>query len=64
MKRGLFRHKQHYYDNSSYYFITADLGEGKRINSFQSLSYSDTVITSLMITKFTKMMRLILLNLV
>ena len=43
---GLFRHKQHYYDNSSYYFITADLGEGKRINSFQSLSYSDTVITS------------------
>ena len=43
---GLFRHKQHYYDNSSYYFITADLGEGKRINSFQSLSYSDTTITS------------------
>ena len=43
---GFFSHQQHYYDNSSYYFITADLGEGKRINSFQSLSYSDTTITS------------------
>jgi len=43
---GFFSHQQHYYDNSSYYFITADLGEGKRINSFQSLSYYDTTITS------------------
>ena len=44
---GFFSHQQHYYDNSSYYFITADMGEGKRVNSFQSKSYYDTTITSL-----------------
>ena len=43
---GFFSRQQHYYDNQTYYFITADLGEGKRINSFQSGLKFDTTITS------------------
>ena len=43
---NLFSRQQHYYDNNTYYFITADLGEGQRINSKQSLSSSDTIITT------------------
>ncbi|MDA9898281.1 type IX secretion system sortase PorU [Flavobacteriales bacterium] len=43
---GLFSRQQHYYDNFSHYFITSDLGEGKRVSSAPSLSSSDTIITT------------------
>tara|TARA_B100001057_G_scaffold444680_1_gene481826 strand:- start:2912 stop:6628 length:3717 start_codon:yes stop_codon:yes gene_type:complete len=43
---GLFSRQQHYYDNNTYYFITADFGEGKRVESFQSLSSADNIINT------------------
>ena len=43
---GLFSRQQHYYDNNTYYFITADFGEGKRVESFQSLSSADSIINT------------------
>ena len=43
---GLFSRQQHYYDDNTYYFITADMGEGKRVESFQSLSSADNVIST------------------
>ena len=61
---GLFSRQQHYYDDNTYYFITADIGEGKRVESFQSLSSSDTIIKPSMIIKFTKKKKSILSNLV
>ena len=42
---GFFSRQQHYFDNYTYYFITADLGEGQRVPSVQSLSSADTTIT-------------------
>ena len=43
---GLFSRQQHYYDDNTFYFITADIGEGKRVESFQSLSSADNVIST------------------
>jgi len=43
---GFFNRQQHYYDDNTYYFITADLGKGKRIESFQSLSNADSIINT------------------
>jgi len=43
---GFFSRQQHYYDDNTYYFITADLGQGKRVESFQSLSNADTIINT------------------
>ena len=43
---GLFSRQQHYYDDNTYYFITADIGEGKRVESFQSLSSADNIIST------------------
>ena len=43
---GFFSRQQHYYDDNTYYFITADLGQGKRVESFQSLSDADTIINT------------------
>jgi len=43
---GFFSRQQHYYDNYTYYFITADLGEGKRLSNVQSLSNADTTIST------------------
>ncbi len=43
---GLFSRQQHYFDDNTYYFITADIGEGKRVKSFQSLSSADNIINT------------------
>ena len=43
---GFFSHQQHYYDDNTYYFITADIGEGRRVESFQSLSSADNIINT------------------
>ena len=43
---GLFSRQQHYFDDNTYYFITADIGEGKRVESFQSLSSADNIINT------------------
>ena len=43
---GFFSHQQHYYDDNTYYFITADIGEGRRVESFQSPSFADKIINT------------------
>ena len=43
---GFFSRQQHYYDDNTYYFITSDIGKGKRVESFQSLSSADTIIST------------------
>lgn len=42
-----FKHQIHYYSDTTYYFITASKGKGKRINSVSSLNNeADLVVTS------------------
>ena len=41
---GLFHHIMHHYSDRTYYFITTDLGVGKRIQAVQSEPFADTVI--------------------
>lgn len=41
-----FDHQIHYFSDTSFYFITADLGAGKRVSSQSSLSNSPNTITS------------------
>ena len=43
---GFFSRQQHYFDNYTYYFITADLGEGKRLSNVQSLPNADITIST------------------
>ena len=43
---GRFRHQTHYYSDNTYYFITTDLGAGKRISAVSTLSSANNTITS------------------
>lgn len=43
---GRFHHQTHYYSDNTYYFITADLGTGKRIATGSLLSSANNTITS------------------
>ncbi len=43
---ALFHHTMHQYSDRTYYFITADLGQGKRIQTLASEPFADTVITT------------------
>lgn len=42
---GYFRHQTNYYDDYSYLFITADKGQGKRVQTAEAFSSANEIIT-------------------
>ena len=46
LNSSMFSYQEHYFEDYTYYFITADLGQGKRINTINESATADTLINT------------------